>query len=80
MRPSTSNFSWDGLVLIGGHAIVQGNASVQGALITGLNVKLGDNLGNDLAGNQLHGAIQLLQPGARAGTLQPPAAGGERMD
>jgi hypothetical protein len=48
------NFTWAGVVLIGGYAAVQGNASIEGALVTGLNVKLGANLGTADAGTLLH--------------------------
>ena len=44
------NFAWAGVVLIGGFANIQGGASIQGALITGLNVKLGINTINSDAG------------------------------
>jgi len=47
------NFTWAGVVLIGGYAMVRGNASVQGALVTGLNLKLGDDIGSADAGTQL---------------------------
>ena len=54
MQRSTSNFAWAGVVLIGGYAMIQGNASIDGALVTGLNIKLGANVGNADAGAQLH--------------------------
>jgi hypothetical protein len=48
------NFAWAGVVLIGGYANIQGNASINGALVTGLNIKLGTSVGNADAGAQLH--------------------------
>jgi hypothetical protein len=48
------NFAWAGVVLIGGYAMIQGNASIDGALVTGLNVKLGASVFNADAGSQMH--------------------------
>ena len=48
------NFTWAGVVLIGGYATIQGNTSIEGALVTGLNVKLGDNVWGADAEAQLH--------------------------
>jgi hypothetical protein len=48
------NFAWAGVVLVGGYATIQGNAAIDGALVTGLNVKLGTNVGSSDAGTQLH--------------------------
>jgi hypothetical protein len=48
------NFTWAGVVLIGGYAMIQGSSSIEGALVTGLNVKLGNNVGSSDAGAQLH--------------------------
>lgn len=46
-------FNWAGVVLIGGRATVQGNASILGGLVTGLNVKLGDDVASSDAETQL---------------------------
>ncbi len=37
----SGNRTWDGLVLVGGTFLSEGNNTIRGALITGLNVKLG---------------------------------------
>jgi hypothetical protein len=42
---------WDGLVLVGGTLTSNGNNVIQGALITGLNVKVGMNVGQTAIGN-----------------------------
>lgn len=43
--------NWNGLVLVGGNVILNGNMSVYGAVITGLNVKLGVNVPQQSVGN-----------------------------
>ncbi len=67
------NFTWAGVVLIGGYATIQGSASIEGALVTGLNVKLGANVGSSDAGAQLHvqyHSCNLAQALARFAHLQ----------
>jgi len=43
--------TWNGLVLVGGNMILNGNMAVYGAVITGLNVKLGVNVPQQSVGN-----------------------------
>jgi hypothetical protein len=47
----SGNNRWDGLVLVGGTFTSNGNNTIQGALITGLNVKLGQNVTSTALGN-----------------------------
>ena len=53
----TGNFSlngsqrWDGLVLVGGTLTSSGNNTIQGAIITGLNIKVGMAVGQTAIGN-----------------------------
>lgn len=42
---------WDGIVLVGGALIANGNNTVSGALVTGLNVLLGQSVGRSDLGN-----------------------------
>jgi Tfp pilus assembly protein PilX len=42
---------WDGIVLVGGNIIANGNLNLYGAVITGLNVKLGNNVPVQSVGN-----------------------------
>jgi hypothetical protein len=42
---------WDGVVLVGGTITSNGNNAVNGAIITGLNVKLGETVGVNAVGN-----------------------------
>jgi hypothetical protein len=49
-----SNFYWDGIVLVGGTAEMSGtSANMEGALIAGLNVLLGQTVGNATVANGL---------------------------
>lgn len=41
---ATPPFQWEGIVLVGGRIISNGNMAIYGAAITGLNVKLGVNV------------------------------------
>jgi hypothetical protein len=43
--------SWDGIVLVGGTLVSNGNNSVNGAVVTGLNVQLGQTVGVSDVGN-----------------------------
>jgi hypothetical protein len=43
--------SWDGIVLVGGTLTSNGNNSVQGAVVTGLNIQLGQVVGVSDVGN-----------------------------
>jgi len=45
-----ANFAWAGVVLIGGYASLDGQTTIQGALVTGLNLKRGDNVVGSDAG------------------------------
>lgn len=47
----SGNDVWSGVVLIGGTVTSNGNNTVAGALITGLNVKLGESVGVNAVGN-----------------------------
>jgi type II secretory pathway pseudopilin PulG len=38
---ATPPFQWDGIVLVGGNIIANGSVNIYGAVITGLNIKLG---------------------------------------
>ena len=42
---------WDGLVLVGGTLTSNGNNTIQGAIITGLNLKLGVAVPQEAVGN-----------------------------
>jgi hypothetical protein len=42
---------WDGLVLVGGNMILNGNMAIYGAVITGLNVKVGNTVPQQSVGN-----------------------------
>jgi len=42
---------WDGLVLVGGNIIANGNVNIFGAVITGLNIKTGTNVPVQSVGN-----------------------------
>lgn len=49
-----SNFYWKGIVMVGGQAQTSGNqANIQGALLGGLNVLLGQTVGNTTIANGL---------------------------
>lgn len=49
-----SNFFWDGIVLVGGEAETSGTtAQIEGALVGGLNVLLGQTVGNTTIANGL---------------------------
>jgi hypothetical protein len=49
-----SNFYWDGIVLVGGEAEMSGtSANIEGALLGGLNVLLGQAVGNTTVANGL---------------------------
>ena len=37
----SGSFSWEGLILVGGTLTSNGNQTIEGAIMTGLNVKLG---------------------------------------
>jgi hypothetical protein len=45
------SFDWDGLILIGGTLTSDGNQTIQGAVMTGLNVKLGESVAVSDMGN-----------------------------
>jgi len=47
----SGNDVWNGVVLIGGTVTSNGNNTIAGALITGLNVKLGETVGVNAVGN-----------------------------
>ncbi len=47
----SGNDVWSGVVLIGGTVTSNGNNTIAGALITGLNVKLGETVGVNAVGN-----------------------------
>jgi hypothetical protein len=53
----TGNFSlsgskrWDGLILVGGTLTSNGNNTIQGAIVTGLNIKVGIPVGQTAVGN-----------------------------
>lgn len=52
---SGSTFSWKGLVLVGGDLTGNGNNNIQGAIISALNVKLGQNVPiNTVNGTKLY--------------------------
>lgn len=56
---SGNNAGWNGLVLVGGSLRSNGSNEVQGATVTGLNIKLGFNVAdNDV--NELNGTKQYL--------------------
>ncbi|MFL5511454.1 MAG: type II secretion system protein [Gemmatimonadales bacterium] len=42
---------WDGLVLVGGTLTSNGNNTIEGAIITGLNIKVGNAVGQTAIGN-----------------------------
>jgi len=45
------SLSWDGVILVGGTLISNGNNTIKGALVTGLNVLLGQTVGVSDVGN-----------------------------
>lgn len=45
------NDKWDGIVLVGGKVTANGSNTVRGTVISGLNVKLGDPVGESAIGN-----------------------------
>ncbi len=45
------SFSWDGIILVGGVLTSNGNQTVQGSVVTGLNLKLGETVGTSDVGN-----------------------------
>ena len=66
---------WSGVILVGGTATSNGNNAVQGTVVSGLNVKLGDVIGVESVGNgtKSYGynscSIQMAMKGA--GRLRP---------
>jgi hypothetical protein len=47
----TGSISWAGVVLVGGQLYANGNNNIQGAVVSGLNVKLGATVGHSDVGN-----------------------------
>jgi hypothetical protein len=47
----SGSFSWDGLILVGGEVISNGNNHIQGSVIAGLNLLLGGSPGDVELGN-----------------------------
>jgi hypothetical protein len=45
------SFAWNGVILVGGTLTSKGNSSIAGAIVTGLNVKLGQVVGASDVGN-----------------------------
>lgn len=45
------SFSWDGIVMVGGSITSNGNQTIEGAVFTGLNLKLGESVGQLSIGN-----------------------------
>lgn len=76
LRLSGSQAGWDGIILVGGRLRSDGTNEVQGATITGLNVKLGysvaDNDVNDLNGTKqyLYNSCNVKSAMAALGTLR----------
>lgn len=76
LRLSGSTAGWDGIVLVGGRLRSDGTNEVQGATITGLNVKLGysvaDNDVNDLNGTKqyLYNSCNVKSAMAAMGSLR----------
>ena len=76
LRLSGTLAGWDGIVLVGGRLRSDGTNEVQGATITGLNVKLGynvaDNNVNDVNGTKkyLYNSCNVTRALATMGTLR----------
>jgi hypothetical protein len=47
----SGSLEWDGLVLVGGQMVSEGNQTITGGMITGLNILLGESVGTSDIGN-----------------------------
>jgi hypothetical protein len=67
--------SWDGIILVGGTLTSNGANSVRGAVVTGLNVQLGQSVGISDVGNGTktyrYDSCNVANAAARFGGLQP---------
>ena len=73
--------TWEGLILIGGVLTANGQGNIYGALVTGLNVKIGTRCGRDRRRKRYQRLpIRLLRHRPSAGSHRIHPAGAERLD